>query len=167
MRAGAAALLGLALAACGAQPSEERATSNNMVLAPDDVRTETNASIIRDEPSGNAATEAPPPASEPEAQPSVAAIPARFHGRWDASREACARPSSEMRLVVGATSLRFYESVGQVRAVRPSGDSVAVDLTTTGEGETRSETRTLRLTADGRLAVESGGTSATRVRCPA
>ena len=164
MRSGTVALA-LALSACGAPPPADRAAANNVVLAPEDVLAESNASIIydRNQALANLTNEVAPPTRDEAAE---ATIPARFHGRWDSSREACARTSSEMRLVVAASSLRFYESVGQVIAVRSAGDSVAVDLRTTGEGETRTETRALRLDGDGRLVVQSGGMAATRVRCP-
>lgn len=164
---GATALLALALSACGAPPPADDASTNNAMLAPEDALAGSNAGA--DEVRGEAVNDASPPAGNEASPPPepTATIPARFHGRWDASREACARASSEMRLSVAASSLRFYESVGQVTGVRAAGDAVAVDLRTTGEGETRTETRTLRVGGDGRLVVESGGTSATRVRCPA
>lgn len=166
MRVGAAALVLTALSACGAPPPADRAAANNVVLAPEDVLAGSNASIIhsRNQALENMTNEVAPPTRDEAA---AATIPARFHGRWDASREACARTSSEMRLVVTGTNLRFYESVGQVIAVRSAGDTVAVDLRTSGEGETRTETRALRLSGDGRLVVQSGGAAATRVRCPA
>lgn len=165
MRGGAAALVLTALSACGAPPPADRA-ANNVVLAPEDVLAESNTSILYspNQALANLTNEVTPPTREEAA---AATIPSRFHGRWDSSREACARPSSEMRLVVTGTNLGFYESVGQVLAVRSAGDTVAVDLRTSGEGETRTETRALRLSRDGGLVVESGGTAATRVRCPA
>ncbi|WP_166038793.1 hypothetical protein [Sphingosinicella sp. YJ22] len=163
---GVTAALALIVSACGAPAPANEAVTNNIALAPEDVLAESNASIIA---GGNGAvTDVSPPAGNETSAPAEASttIPARFHGRWDASREACGRASSGLRLTVAASSLRFYESVGEVTAVREMGSSVAVDLRTTGEGETRTETRTLRLGGDGRLVVESGGTSATRVRCP-
>jgi len=163
--AGTTALLALALSACGAPPPAEDASTNNAMLAPEEVPAQSNAGTEAQSAAVNDVSATP--GNETTAPETTAAIPARFHGRWDASREACARASSEMRLTVAGSSLRFYESVGQVTGVRAAGDSVAVDLRTTGEGETRTETRTLRLGGDGQLVVESGGTSATRVRCPA
>ena len=156
----------MALPACGAPPPADNAASNNGALAPEAVIAESNASIVddRDQTLENATNEVAPPTRDEAA---ATTIPARFHGRWDSSRETCARTTSEMRLVVAPTNMRFYESVGQVVAVRSAGDTVTVDLRTTGEGESRTETRALRLDGDGRLVVESGGTSATRVRCPA
>lgn len=166
MHAGAVALALTALSACGAPPAADTAASNNVVVAPEDVLAESNASIMHDgdESLANLTAEVAPPTRDEAA---AATIPARFHGRWDSSREACARTSSEMRLVVAPDSLRFYESVGQVTGVRSADDTVAVDLRTSGEGETRTETRALRLDGDGRLVVQSGDNSAVRVRCPA
>ena len=165
-RSGALAIAVAVLSGCGAPPPAERAAANNVVLAPEDVLAESNATIVydRNQALANLTNQVAPPTRDEAA---AATIPSRFRGRWDSNPEACARTSSEMRLVVSGTSLRFYESVGQVVALRSAGDSVAVDLRTTGEGETRTETRALRLDRDGRLVVESGGTSATRVRCPA
>lgn len=161
----ASVVVGLALlAGCGAPPPD-RPAADNQADAPAEVAAKAD--------SGNGAGgesaggEPVPEVNAAEAPQLLAEIPTGFRGRWDASQEACGRPTSEMRLVVSAASLRFYESVGQVTAVRQDGEDVAVDLRTTGEGETRTETRTLSMTSDGRLEVESGGTSATRVRCPA
>jgi hypothetical protein len=166
MCGGGLALALTALAACGAPPPADRAASEKVVLAPEEVLAESNASIVygRNQALANLTKEVAPPT--PEEAAAGAIIPARFHGRWDSSREACARATSEMRLVVAGTSMRFYESVGEVITVRSAGDTVAVDLRTSGEGETRAETRALRLTSDGRLVVQSGATSATRLRCP-
>jgi len=155
----ASVLLGLALlSGCGEPPADESA-ANNQAEQPANISGLETGEAPGGEPVPeiNAAAEAPQPLAE---------IPTGFRGRWDASQEACGRPASEMRLVVSAASLRFYEADAQVTAVRQAGEDVTVDMRTTGEGETRSETRTLRMTSDGRLEVESGGTSATRVRCP-
>ena len=120
-------------------------------------------------PAANTAIGSADAANGPEsaAERPGATIPERYHGRWDASRAACARATSEMRLVVGPSSLRFYESEGPVVSVRGAdGDAVAVELRLTGEGETRTETRYLRLTPERQLAVEVDGEAALRVRCP-
>ncbi len=154
-----------ALAACGAPPPADRAAADNVVRAPEDVLAQSNAAIVydRNQALASLTNEVAPPTRQETA---AATIPARFQGRWDSSREACARAAGEMRLVVASSSMRFYESVGGVTGVRLAGDTVAVDLRTSGEGETRTETRSLRLDSDGRLIVQIGGSSATRVRCP-
>lgn len=135
--------LALILAACGGAAEDEGAPAANSQAATADAN-----------------------AAQPFAPP--AAIPAAFLGRWDASEAACARPGSEMQLVVAPESLRFYESLARVEAVRPEGEgAVALDLAFEGEGERWSETLGLRLLADGRLAMENRGTLSHRVRCAA
>ena len=109
--------------------------------------------------SGNAAAPLPPE--------TLAAVPERFRGRWDAGAAACATSVSPMRLEIGPDSLRFHESVGRVVGVRrAAANAVQVDLALQGEGTSWPETRTLRLLEGGVLAVETGDTSARRVRCP-
>ncbi len=94
------------------------------------------------------------------------ALPARFLGTWDQSAAACAGSGSEMRLVVEPGRLRFHESVARIEAIRETdGGHVEVDLAFQGEGESWRETRTLRRTAEDRLAVEAAGPPAERVRC--
>lgn len=123
-------------------------------------------------PGGNeAATEPPavqPPGSpeRPQAGPDGAELPAPFRGRWDASESACAGRGSEMRLTIEPGQMRFHESVARVERVRAFSQGVAeVDLAFSGEGQSWTETRTLRLLSDGRLSVEAGGGSAVRTRC--
>jgi hypothetical protein len=152
----ALAALPLALAGCG--PSPDRGAE--APPAPGDT----------DVPEGNVARETPPaPAASSPAQPSAPpapALPARFLGAWDRSAAACAGRGSEMRLVVEPGRLRFHESVARVEAVRETGNGVVeADLAFQGEGESWSETRSLRLLADDRLAVEAAGPPAERVRC--
>lgn len=152
----------LSLAGCGAPPPEQSDPPNEIATERQEMPAESEGASTHGDD-----TPVPREGNGSEATPrSLAEIPTGFRGRWDSSREACAQAASEMRLVVSADNLRFYESVGQVLVVRPQEeDRVAVDLRTTGEGETRTESRTLSMTSDGRLTVESGGTSATRVRC--
>ena len=107
----------------------------------------------------------PPPAAGPEPA-GAAAIPTPFHGVYDASREACGRPS-EYRLTVSARELRFHESIGAVRSVVADGpDAIRINADYQGEGESWSNVQALRL-ADGgaTLTVTGEGTSLTRVRC--
>jgi len=109
---------------------------------------------------------APPPAPAAEAPATQEALPAEFHGRYDESRVAC-RGSSEYRLVITASELRYHESVGRVRKVvveEPLVASVTADYQ--GEGETWSNVRELRLSKDGSSIMITGdGTGLTRIRC--
>ena len=115
-----------------------------------------------------ATSDAAPPPAAPEAplfsvvdgQPS---FPAPFMGRWDASLEACAEEYSDMRLVIDATNMRFWESEGSPTKVEPAGvNAIVVDSDFSGEGDT--------WTARYRFALADGGETlmvdrVKRVRC--
>lgn len=96
------------------------------------------------------------------------AIPAAYHGVYEGSLEACARPSVE-RLTVSARELRFHESVGSVRSVAFGGTgAIAVEADYEGEGERWRSLRILSLAENGaKLTVKGEGASLDRVRCPA
>lgn len=111
----------------------------------------------------NAGEAAPPP------PPAIGkAIPAAFLGVYDASLEACGKPS-DRRLAVSATALRFHESIGTVREVTDAGaGAIRVEADYEGEGESWRSLRELRLDDGGaKLTVSGDGTSLVRVRCPA
>lgn len=99
---------------------------------------------------------APPgyrPPAEPAADPPAAvasAIPARFVGLWAADAAGCRVPPASIDwLRVTPAALRFHESLGTVRAVRPRGaDVVELDLDFEGEGQQWQATRTLRRTGE-------------------
>jgi hypothetical protein len=117
--------------------------------------------------SGDAAPgPAPPPATKPAPAPVRAdAIPAAFHGVYDESREACARPS-QYRMTIGAREIDYHESIGTVRAVTIAGPADAVvEADYQGEGESWRSSRRLALDGD-RLTISGDGTEAVRVRCP-
>src|SRR5687767_6119469 len=144
----------LPLAACAPEKAAETSTN------------ETAASPATP-PSPAAAPAGPSAATTPPPRPAMEdAIPAAFHGRYDASREACGRPS-DGRLTVSAGELRFHESIGSVRKVAsgPAG-AIRVEAVYQGEGESWRSTRLLSLSEDGdSLTVTGDGTSMVRVRC--
>lgn len=143
----AAALAG----GCG--PAETDREAPARVAAPVTVSAEAPA---------NAVDPAPPPAGTGKT------IPAALLGTYDASIEACGKPS-DGRLTVSPTELRFHESIGTVRQVSAAGaGSVRVEADYQGEGQSWRNAHELRL-ADGgaSLTVSGDGTSFTRVRCPA
>jgi hypothetical protein len=110
----------------------------------------------------------PAPAPAPvEPPPLATAIPAKFHGKWDASAEACGR-ASIMTLTVSANELRFHESIGEINSVTPEGENaVTVKGRFEGEGEQWEGTMRLELSADGNtLTTTNNGTVTPRVRCP-
>lgn len=94
-------------------------------------------------------------------------IPASYHGVYEGSLQACAKPSDQ-RLTVAARELRFHESVGTVRSVGFGGsDAIAVEADYTGEGESWRNLRILKLLENGaRLSVKGEGEALERVRCP-
>ena len=111
---------------------------------------------------------APPAAGGPQHAHSFSAeIPAAYHGVYDGSLEACARPSDQ-RLTVSARELRFHESIGSVRSVAWGGTgAIAVEADYEGEGERWRNLRILSLAENGaRLTVKGEGDSLVRVRCP-
>ena len=117
-------------------------------------------------------TAEPQPAAPTGPIAETALIPERFIGVWDYIEGTC-DPASDMRLAIGQDRFEFYESVGEVKAVRNQGETTVVDLAMEGEGETWEESLRLVLKDDGeRLHVtEPVNASDTddypRKRCPA
>jgi hypothetical protein len=109
-------------------------------------------------PADNAAPEPPAPATP------RTTIPGVYHGRWDRSALACAQSTSEMRLNVGATALKFYEGSSRVLAVRETRGAIEVDVEHTAEGMIDRRTYHLATTGE-QLTVTIDGHAATRVRC--
>lgn len=146
VRHAAALLLSLSIAACGSNSTETAPEAEAMIeneIAPQGVARE----------------------STTEPVPS-AVIPRAFRGIYDASLEACGRPSED-RLVVGPRELRFHESIGAVRQVRVDSEA-AIQLTADFEGEGERWTAVHRVELGGggeRLTVVGEGTRLTRVRC--
>lgn len=110
---------------------------------------------------------APTPSAPTEPAPLATAIPAKFHGKWDASAEECGR-ASIMTLTISGNELRFHESIGEITSVTPQGDNaVTVSGPFEGEGEQWQGTMRLELSADGNtLTTTNNGTATPRVRCP-
>lgn len=142
----------LALAACGSEPEPPTAPleTDDATPAPVESQPEATASAI----------------------PETSLIPERFIGVWDYVKGTC-DPASDMRLAIGQDRFEFYESVGEVKAVRNQGDTTVVDLAMEGEGEIWAQSLRLVLKDGGeRLHVtEPVNTSDTddypRKRCPA
>ena len=115
------------------------------------------------------AAEAPANASEPPPPPPSTGktIPAALLGVYDASLEACGKPS-DAHLTVSPTELRFHESIGTVRRVHAVGaGTVSVEADYQGEGESWRSTFELKLGDGGATLTVSGDDSRfVRVRCP-
>lgn len=113
---------------------------------------------------GYVGTPAPPPG---EAAARANAIPARFVGRWNSDRAACARPAASIEGVrVTPKELWFHESVGTVKRVEPLGPGqIRITADYEGEGERWTATQTLRVDGNG-LTIVTDGSPFTRIRCP-
>lgn len=100
----------------------------------------------------------------------LTAIPASYLGEWDGVEGSCA-PDSDLRMMVRPGSIGFYESRGEVTAVRRTRDGLVVSLAMEGEGERWEEDYSMRLVAGReRLAVTASSYPdriTMRKRCPA
>ncbi|MFL0355688.1 hypothetical protein ACI5KX_04345 [Erythrobacter sp. GH1-10] len=85
-------------------------------------------------------------------------IPVRFHGAWDYEGGTC-DDASDMRMEISGSEILFYESIGQVTAVKAEGDDIVATLDMEGEGETwKQSTRlSLRGSGDGERLHSSDG----------
>ncbi|RDS76269.1 hypothetical protein DL238_00655 [Alteriqipengyuania lutimaris] len=101
----------------------------------------------------------------------LTAIPARFLGQWDAVDGPCA-PGSDMFMTIRPGTITFYESQGDVAAVRRGRPGIVVTLDMQGEGESWTSRYAMRLVRNSeQLAtrVTSGdakGQTILRRRCP-
>lgn len=148
-----ALVLGLALASCGSETDPPREPTP---------------------PQSAPSPQAPPLAERQEADPDIAKgeIPQRFHGVWDYEKGTC-DPTSDMRMVIAARQIDFYESTGLVSGVGQDGASAIADLVMSGEGEEWFETLRLTLSEDGNRLETSDASQPPvkdaypRKRCPA
>ena len=108
-----------------------------------------NAAMIE-----NLATPPPTPTDPAEEQANrirelgieASEIPGAFRGEWIRDLADCRTGATETRLIVGARSLRFHESAGEIASVRIRDPrEIVVRVTLTGEGETRIEEKVLQL----------------------
>lgn len=104
-----------------------------------------------------------------EDRATLTAIPARFLGQWDAVDGPCA-PQSEFFLTIRPGTITFYESQGEVTAVRRGEPGIVVTLGMQGEGEAWTSQYAMRLIKNGeQLATRvdsDSGAGTTRRRCP-
>lgn len=99
-------------------------------------------------------------------------IPQAFQGVWDGLQGHC-DPDSDLRVEFAASQLSFYESSGQVKAVKQDGPgTIEVTLAMAGEGEQWTQTMRFALSPDGRQMIASpvpadkSGLTNTLKRCP-
>lgn len=95
-------------------------------------------------------------------------VPARFQGDWASSVKQCGADYDELRLSIGASTIRFQESGGSIKAVVTQGESeLALISELSGEGETWLDISHFRLSTDQSTLVDmTGETEVVRHRCP-
>jgi len=148
---------------------------------PNVVKNKGDATVVPGSPPGERVTlppaSAPPGAADtgpvvpvPPPSPQPGAIPSAYHGEWNIDPSACGTGLHDSRLVIGPRRLQFYESSGDVRTVRVSGERrITVTSDFSGEGETWTGTDHFLLSPDGDSLTTSGGRgeATVRRRCPA
>jgi len=144
MRVLALALLPLALAACqqSGEPDDDMAKADTEGTA---VPSGTHSSPAPSPTGSETATPAPSP-TEPDGN----TIPVALQGRWGIVPADCSstRVDAKGLLTIGATTLKFYESVGRLGAIKERSDrSIRADYAFTGEG--MNWTRDVALSVDG------------------
>ena len=108
-----------------------------------------------------------------EDRAALTAIPARLLGQWDAVDGPCA-PESEMFMTIRPGTITFYESQGEVSAVRRGRPGIVVTLAMQGEGESWTSQYAMRLIRNSeQLATRvnngadgAGSETTLRRRCP-
>lgn len=97
-----------------------------------------------------------------------ASVPARFQGDWAGSVAGCKTTTDELRLSIGPSTIRYYESSGTIKAVVTQGEhEVALISELEGEGETWLDVSHFQLSDDGQTLVdETTDAEVARHRCP-
>jgi hypothetical protein len=115
------------------------------------------------------ASSAPKANEPPPAEAISTTTPAAFQGEWNAELSACSGAANESRLIIGADTIRFYESQGEISATRLQADNrLAVEAMMRGEGESWADSRIFQLSEDGQTLtdVSEGSGGLVRRRCP-
>ncbi len=111
-------------------------------------------------PAEPAETVAPSQATQ---TPEISSIPVAMRGRWGLVPADCTSTRGDAKglVVIGADSLRFYESVAKLGAVRSGGpDRIRADYALTGEGQEWRQDIELTLLPDGSLQRRDRGENA-------
>jgi hypothetical protein len=174
----AAALL---LSACGGGEGGGNSAGDNgsddaagsvVEQTPANLQDDPNNMVVPLTSPSSAQSPAPSPVPGASASP-VASLPASFQGRWGMVAKDCDPKldyAAKGLMVVGADTLKFYESRGRIeRAAASRPGTFQLDLAYTGEGQTWSRRETLTLLDDGRTLVreERPAGSFRYTKCPA
>lgn len=162
-----AALFAFALVACQQQSDDNLAidetnTANaDIETLPPDESAPTNEDAAPGNESVNEAED------DSEDSPPTIAIPAHYRGRWGMNANDCdpSRSDNKGLMTVGASSLRFYESVASLQEQRPAiATSFSGTFSFEGEGQTWERVVTLTRTGDTLKRAQSEDTFTYR-RC--
>jgi hypothetical protein len=129
------------------------------------------AACSPDEPTPPPAAAASPVSAEGAAAKGTISVtaPVAFQGEWNADLSACGGNANESRLIIGADTIGFYESQGEISATRLQAENqLAIEAMMSGEGETWVDSRVFQLSEDGQTLtdVSEGSTGLMRRRCP-
>lgn len=96
-------------------------------------------------------------------------IPKVFQGTWDANDEACKTKYSDMRLVISALAVDYWESSGNlIEVIELKNTSLIARFAFSGEGESWESKVTYFLLNEGNKLVQAfdDGLRVSRIRCP-
>lgn len=144
--------LALIMAACSPRPATDEDEAS--VAATSGVFVSAEASVVSESTSSLAFVVA------------LSGLPDPFIGTWDANPDACRQKSSDMRLIVDSTTLRFHESRGTLTSItlNTPGD-IAAQAAMAGEGEKWDRPVRLVLSPDSNTLTLDDGAGGVRVRC--
>ena len=97
------------------------------------------------------------------------AMPPEFQGEWNEDRQHCGTGLNDSRLRITATTVRFYESGGPVKAVvRRGAFEIMFIAELSGEGQSWLAAHRLILSSDGSyiMVPSDEGPDLVRYRCP-
>ena len=100
------------------------------------------------------------PDSTSPATPAEATIPPSLQGRWGMVAADCTSTRGDAKglLTISPTTLRFYESVGQLGTIKErTGNSIRAEYAFTGEGMTWTRDVTFSVTGDTLTRLDRGG----------
>jgi hypothetical protein len=94
-------------------------------------------------------------------------IPQQFRGEWHAEVSRCGSGEDESFLLIGPTTVTYYESTGPVKAAVMRERALALIIELSGEGETWLATAEFELSPDGRMLTSHAvpGEEYVRYRC--
>lgn len=162
-----ALFLALALAACQQQDPNNIAIDEGNSLNAEIETLPADESSLNNVEAAEAAMPVPPAPVPPDQAQGSAAIPAQYRGRWGMVAADCEAGRSDAKglIVIGATTVRFYEAVATLKEQRPAiATSFSGLFGFTGEGQNWEKVMTFTRTGDTLKRADKDG-SFTYRRC--